>query len=603
MLRFRLLSVCRGLSLLVLGLSLPVAAAYTPGGGTVYSDDFEGELDPDWEQANGLFGAPSPWAQVLDSGDTSFNADGRGPLPNSSTRHWARRPVHPVPATTFSVAFEYRSELGPGYDFALDLFQRAPALRQYRLAIDGQGGLTLLRSEGGGLAALASAVGVIPAGGRRWIRLAIEAGDGHRWLRCRVWSGGAEAEPGGWTLEAFDDLDVIERVHRLDLTADGPVGVETWIDDLDLFGDASIGVDSSVRTIYLVELSHLDIGFTQPVDDIETFAKTHLDQVLDNLDADPDYHWTIENGWWLDRWWERSTDAERERMKGHLQGGRLVLAAGYANLHTTKVSREELTRSLYYSSTMARDLGIEARTWFQDDVPGASFALPELLARGGVDYYVGGMNTGFGGRLSEPDHGDRPFWWVGPDGSRVLTWITFDSYAEGLNWGFSFFDNLPDLYEKMGEKLPEQEEAGYPWPEMMLLRGFDNHYQGFKTRDLAEEWNATYDNPKFVLSTAEEFLDFMLDTRGPDAFPSYSGGFWCGLVGLQCRRAAYPGVDPSGPPGRRRRGDAGGLGPRRRWRQRRECPAATCLPEDARVRRTLGCRGLAGLLHSRGVRP
>ena len=530
--RFAVLMLPIVLLLLVSIGALPIAAAYTPGSGSVYSDDFEGELDPDWKQENGLFGTPSPWSQVLDSGDTSFNADGRGPLPSSSTRHWARHPVHPVPATTFSVAFEYRSELGAGYDFALDLIQRAPNLREYRLAIDGQGTLSLLRSEGTVLVNLASAAGAIPAGGRRWIRLAIEAGDGHRWLRCRVWSGSAEGEPAtGWTLEAFDDLDVIERVHRLELTADGPQGVDTWIDDLELFGDTSVGVDSSVKTIYLVELSHLDIGFTEPVDDIETFAKTHLDQVLDNLEADPNYHWTIENGWWLDRWWERSTEAERERMTGHLQEGRLVLAAGYANLHSTKVSREELVRALYYSSTTARELGVRARTWYQDDVPGATFALPEVLARAGVDYYVGGMNTGFGGKLSEPDHGDRPFWWIAPDGSRVLAWITFDSYAEGLNWGFSFFDNLPDLYKKMGEKLPEQEEAGYPWPEMMLLRGFDNHYQGFKTRDLAEEWNATYDNPKFVLSTAEAFLDRMLDTHGPDAFPSYSGDFgaaWSG---------------------------------------------------------------------------
>lgn len=518
-----------GMVLLACGL----AAAYVPGTGPVYSDDFEGELDPDWEQESGLFTATSPWSQVPDGGDTSFNADGRGPIAGSPTRHWARHFVHPVAATTFSLAMEYRAELGADYLFDLELEQRAPVLRKYRLRIDGEGRLSLWRTESGQWAQMTSTgPGAVTVNQKTWIRLAIEPdAGGHRWLRARLWQGGAEAEPSSWTLEAYDELDVIERVHRFELIADGPANVETWIDDLDLFGDMGSGVDSSVRKIYIMELSHLDIGFTKPPDDIALFAKTHLDQVLDNLDADPDYRWTIENGWWLDRWWEQSTPAEQQRMADHLREGRIVLAAGYANLHTTKTGQEELARTVYFSSRMGREEGFPVRTFVEDDVPGASFAIPEILARSGMDFYVGGMNASFGGKLTEPDHGDRPFWWVGPDGSRVLAWITFDSYAEGLSWGFSFFDTLADLYDKMAKKLPEQEGAGYPYPEMLLMRGFDNHYQGFHTRDLANEWNATYETPKFVLSTAEEFLDHMLATYGAEAFPSYSGDFgaaWSG---------------------------------------------------------------------------
>ncbi len=65
----------------------------------------------------------------------------------------------------------------------------------------------------------------------------------------------------------------------------------------------------------------------------------------------------------------------------------------------------------------------------------------------------------------------------------------------------------------------------------MLMRAFDNHYQGFKVRDLVNEWNATYQTPKFVMATPEEFLDLMLAKYGADAFPSFSGDFgaaWSG---------------------------------------------------------------------------
>ena len=186
---------------------------------------------------------------------------------------------------------------------------------------------------------------------------------------------------------------------------------------------------------------------------------------------------------------------------------------------------EQLTRALYWSSVFARDHGVPLRTWITDDVPGSTFALPELLARSGIDYFVGGMNTTFGGRVTAPGHADRPFWWVGPDGSRVLSWITFDSYAEAFQYGFSFFDNLAAMFDKLAAKLPEQDEAGYPWPELLLLRGFDNHYQGFHARNLIDQWNATYATPRFELTTVEEFLDMMRSKYGDAAFPEFSGDF------------------------------------------------------------------------------
>ncbi len=513
--------------LALLVLAVAPAAAYTPGTGNLYSDDFEGTLDPDWEQGNGFGGNPSPWTQQSDGLDTSFNADGVGPFFPSASRHWARHFVHPSTATTFSIALEYRAELGPGYHFHLDVEQRGETPRKYRLRIGDAGAVTLWRSETATLVQVAAtADGTVPVDTKRWIRLAVEPDpSGHPRVRIRVWSGSATAEPASWTIDFLDDLDTLQRVHRFELEADGPAGVDTWVDDLDVWGDPGNGVASSVTDVYVAELSHLDIGFTEPPDDIEQFAKTHLDQVLANLSADSAYRWQIESGWFLEQWWERSTDAERTEMLDRLREGRLALAAGYANQTTTMLGHEQLIRNLYYSTRVARENGFAARTWITDDVPGTSFAVPEILARAGVDYFVGGMNTGFGGRVDEPDHGDRPFWWVGPDGSCVLSWITFDSYAEGFQYGFSFFDNLAAMWDKLGQKLPELEEAGYDYPELMLLRGFDNHYQGFHVRNLIDQWNATYQTPVFHLATPEEFLDLMLARYGGESFPSYSGDF------------------------------------------------------------------------------
>lgn len=507
--------------------------AYTPGSGTLFTESFNAAIDADWEQPNGVPPNPSPWTQVVDGADKVFYADGIGPFGFSPTRHWARHFVQPVQATTFSVAFEYRAELGAGYLFDLEVEQRATVLRRYRVRVDGNGAVSLWRTQAGTFTQLAATGnGTIPVNQKRWIRFAIEPdASAHPRVRVRVWNGGATAETSSWNLDFLDTLDTLQRVHRFELSADGPKGIETWIDDLDVFGDSAAGAASSITKIFVMEASHLDIGFTDPPDVVEAFEKSHLDQVLANLDADPAYRWFIEEAWDLDRWWERSSDAERQNMVAHLQSGRLRLGAGYASLHTTAAGHEELTRNLYWASRFAREHQVPLRTWITDDVPGSSFALPEMLARSGIEYFVGGMNCGFGGKVDAPNHGTRPFWWVGPDGSKVLSWITFDAYAEGFDWGFSFFDTIAEMYKKVGKKLPEQEEAGYPYPEMLLMRAFDNHYQGFHTRDLVNQWNATYQNPKFVLATPEEFFDMMIAKYGANSFPSYSGDFgaaWSG---------------------------------------------------------------------------
>ncbi|MFN7964917.1 MAG: hypothetical protein U0V87_04405 [Acidobacteriota bacterium] len=513
----------------LLAMALP-ALAYTPGSGTIYSTNFE-TIDADWENGNNV--ADSPWTQIQDGTDKSFYADGKGSVPSSPTRHRAKHFVHPVNSTSFSVAFEYRAELGATYLFDLTTQQRAPQLKAYKLRIDGNGALSLWRSEAGVMVQkVNTSNGVIPVNVKRWIRFAIEPDSGSgQFVRVRVWGGSASSEPTSWTLSYQDPSKTLERVHRLEIFADGPKNIETWIDDLDAYGDGSVGVPSSITKIYLVEWSHLDVGFTEPPDTIETFAKTHLDEVLLNLAADPDYRWTIESAWWLDRWWERSTEPQRQNMLSWLRSGRLKLTAGYTNLHTTVAGHEELTRNLYYASRFARQNQIPLRTWITDDVPGSTFALPELLKRSGVEFFVGGMNTPFGGAVREPNHATRPFYWQGPDGSKTLSWITFDAYAEAFNWGFSFFDTLADTWRNTGREIQKQEEAGYPYPEIMLFRAFDNHYQGFKTRDLVDQWNSTYQTPVFVLSTVEEFMDHMKSTYGANSFPTYSGDFgaaWSG---------------------------------------------------------------------------
>ena len=130
---------------------------------------------------------------MLDGTDQVFYADGLGPFPSSPTRHWARHFVHPVEVTTFSVALEYRTERGSGYTFDLEVEQRAPVLKKYRLRVDANGAVSLWRTVAGVPTQVASSGNnTIPTNQKRWIRFAVQPdGSGHPRLRARVWATSA----------------------------------------------------------------------------------------------------------------------------------------------------------------------------------------------------------------------------------------------------------------------------------------------------------------------------------------------------------------------------------------------------------------------------
>jgi hypothetical protein len=531
------------LFLFLFALFLSDALAYTPGTGNVFSENFgvPGNMeDEGWD--NGLDGTVSTWVLTAFNNNPAYSADG---IPDTGlpALHAASHFLHPSPATTFSVAFYLYSEGGAGYDFYIDIEQRGCTKKFYRLFIKEDGSLELWGSDGSG-SDPTYLTGTSPNqfrfGQDQWVRFSIEGTD-YPIVKARAWSRRAEQEPNKWDLEYEDTANMLDRVSKMTIATEGPSGSMTYIDDIDVYGEIFQGVLSSIKTIYLMELSHVDIGFTEPPDEIEDWCKTYLDQVISNLRSDPNYVWNLENVWQLDRWMERSTSTQIEEMFDFIQQGRIAVIGGYTNLLAHSIGYEERIRDLYPGLRLAKEYSFDIRTYVQDDVPGNSYALPEVLKKSGIEYYVGGMNCSFGGKTNHPSHAERPFNWVGPDGSKVLSWVTFDSYAEAFHYGFGFFDNINTLYERLGEKLPEQEELCYPYDTLLLMRGFDNFYQGFFVRNLVLQWNALYETPKFILCHPDEFFDKMIETHGAESFPEFYGDWgnaWGANNPIQAHAAA-----------------------------------------------------------------
>lgn len=288
--------------------------------------------------------------------------------------------------------------------------------------------------------------------------------------------------------------------------------------------------DDTLHTIYVVPLSHLDIGYDITVPDLIPLEKQYLDEAMDYAEQYPTYRWTVENLWQLDQWLAQTSDPQQvQRLRGLIDQGKIELMAGYANMHQGRMGSEGFNRFLYTARQYETAWNLDLDTAMSNDVPGSSWALPQVLRKSGVRNLVAGINTTFGGRPDIPIS-DYIFNWQGVDGSKVLTWVSVKSYAEGLfYWGFTH--NYPDMADATQQFIDAYENGGYPYDAVIALIGFDNDGPGAMIGNglnNVAQWNAEHTWPQIVVATPSQFFDHMRQQYGEDAFTTYSGD-WSGL--------------------------------------------------------------------------
>jgi hypothetical protein len=311
---------------------------------------------------------------------------------------------------------------------------------------------------------------------------------------------------------------------------------------------------SPIKTIYVIPSSHWDLGFVAPPEEILPRLKPHLDEVIANAKADPDFRWTIESAWQLREWLARTPDPKQvQELVDLINKGQIQLSAVYGSMHTEFMGAETLNRITYDMKAIEKQLGVKTDFAIMDDVPGFTSRLPQVLARSGVKYFVNGSNLFlFGGTSLTP--GKMPFYWTAPDSSRVLTWQTqgrLGGYTEAMADYYLDPDSLEPytkehFYPKEAEGtsrleimqrgvdklLAKYKDANYPYDALMLLYLHDFISSNREAKQLLpaiREWNAAGKEPRIVVATPAEFFHYMESTYGKDSFPAFSGdysGLW-----------------------------------------------------------------------------
>lgn len=310
--------------------------------------------------------------------------------------------------------------------------------------------------------------------------------------------------------------------------------------------------EHKIATVYVLPSSHWDLGFIAPPEEVLPRLKPHIDEVIANCKADPEFRWTIESVWQIREWLARTHDPQLiQDFVTLVNKGQIQVSAVFGSMHTEFMSAEQLNRIVYDMKEIERHLGIKTDFAMMDDVPGFTLRLPQVLARSGVKYFLNGSNLFIGGG-SALYPGKVPFYWQSPDGSRILTWHTqskLGGYTEAMADYYldpvsiepytkeHFYPKelegkppLEIMQRGMDRLLAKFEQAGYPYDAVAVM-----YLHDFVSSDLerdhllpsVREWNAAGKTPRIVVATPAEFFHYM-ESHYHGRFKTYAGD-WTGL--------------------------------------------------------------------------
>jgi alpha-mannosidase len=256
--------------------------------------------------------------------------------------------------------------------------------------------------------------------------------------------------------------------------------------------------------LYIVPTSHTDIGYTDYQSRIKVRHANNGKAALQLLNDNPDFKWNSETFWQLNvclMMYPELTDA----IFGELRDKRWGLSADYANMLTGLCSSEALDRLTLDSRKVANRGGFELNSDILDDVPSAVGSLPMILAHSGIKYFIEGANND---RAPYAGEVPNPFYWEGPDGSRVLADITSRPAYGAAN---NLLPSVPKAMVELPQWLERFETNDYPYDAALINGSYtDNHPVLDWLPKVVNEWNSQWAYPKLIFALPEDYYDYIL---------------------------------------------------------------------------------------------
>jgi len=273
--------------------------------------------------------------------------------------------------------------------------------------------------------------------------------------------------------------------------------------------------------VYLLPHSHVDIGYTHVQTDVERAQWKYLEMAMEAAQRSAGYpegarfKWNVEVLWAVDSYLQQATREQRNAFFAAVKAGHIGLEALYGNMLTGLCRPEEMLRMLRLGPELAKRTGVPVETAMITDVPGYTWGIVPALAHTGVKYFSIGPNGGDRIGHTIAAWGDKPFWWVGPNGrDKLLVWMTGTGYYQ-----------VYQSAEKLMSYLASLEAKSYPYDFVQVRHCLgDNGAPDVNFAAKVKAWNETHAYPKLVIATADEMFR-AFEQRYGDKLPTVSGDF------------------------------------------------------------------------------
>ncbi len=278
-------------------------------------------------------------------------------------------------------------------------------------------------------------------------------------------------------------------------------------------------------TIYLVQHTHTDIGYTRPQTEILPEHLRYIDYALDFCDQTDHYpeaaqfKWTCETTWPVREYLKTRPDHQIDRLRQRVDEGRIEIAGLFLN--SSDLADEASIATSLQPIRLIRDMGMPVRAAMQDDINGVPWCLVDYLSGAGVEYLNMAENTH---RARKPFDNPTTFWWESLSGNRIM--VNRSEHYMTANM-LGILTNQETFAKNLFSHLHDISEKGYAYDHYSIqFSGYltDNAPPSTTACDVVKEWNQAYIWPKLLLATISEFMDVMKKEHA-DNIPSFRGAW------------------------------------------------------------------------------
>ncbi|MFM9026890.1 MAG: hypothetical protein ACKOQ6_02725, partial [Bacteroidota bacterium] len=328
------------------------------------------------------------------------------------------------------------------------------------------------------------------------------------------------------------DLRIPVATHQRELKVSAQIGNEFSM-------DTTVMQRPVVRReIGLIHHSHTDIGYSHIQQEVISIHIENIRKALRMIDSTKNetdgsaFVWNIESSWAAENFLAEATPEEKSAFLEAVRSGKIGLSATYLNVLTGLSVPEEFNWLTYYSRSLRDSFDLPLKSAMLSDIPGVSWNMVAALSQNGVRYFSNGPNympvlPDGGDRIGHTlkELGDKPFWWISPNGKdSLLFWTCAKGYSSwhGITEG-AVFDRGA---EKIAEYMDELVGNAYPYDLVQWRYNIvaDNGPVDRTVSLFVKDWNSRYASPQLIITDVSGWFERFEKSYGKQ-LPAMSGDF------------------------------------------------------------------------------